>query len=161
MVARTRLNIMSLVDSLPFFHCGSLWLSFESRQLRNIMYDSTNGRPFFCEWNRDILLSTFQQTATLLITSAYFSAFAGSQNTLATSCLSNLHFVFLTISFNRLWIFEIKLYDEHRQRASENRVLRRIFRPKRDGLTGEWRKLHNEELNDLYSSPNIVRVIKS
>ena len=44
---------------------------------------------------------------------------------------------------------------------SENRVLRRIFGPKRDGVTGEWRKLHNEELNDLYCSPNIVRVIKS
>ena len=43
----------------------------------------------------------------------------------------------------------------------ENRVLRGIFGPKRDGVTGEWRKLHNEELNDLYSSPNIVRVIKS
>ena len=43
----------------------------------------------------------------------------------------------------------------------ENRVLRRIFGAKRDGVTGEWRKLHNEELNDLYCSPNIVRVIKS
>ena len=43
----------------------------------------------------------------------------------------------------------------------ENRVLRRIFGPKRDGVTGEWRKLHNEELNDLYSLPSIVRVIKS
>ena len=43
----------------------------------------------------------------------------------------------------------------------ENRVLKRIFGPKRDGVTGEWRKLHNEELNDLYSSPNTVRVIKS
>jgi len=43
----------------------------------------------------------------------------------------------------------------------ENRVLRRIFGPKRDEVMGEWRKLHNEELNDLYSSPNIVRVIKS
>jgi hypothetical protein len=40
-------------------------------------------------------------------------------------------------------------------------VLRRIFWPKRDKATGEWRKLHNEELNDLYSLPNIVRVIKS
>ena len=43
----------------------------------------------------------------------------------------------------------------------ESRVLRRIFGPKRDGITGEWRKLHDEELNDLYCSPNIVRVIKS
>ena len=42
----------------------------------------------------------------------------------------------------------------------ENRVLRRIFGPKRDGVTVEWRKLHNEELSDLYCSPNIVRVIK-
>ena len=43
----------------------------------------------------------------------------------------------------------------------ENRVFRRIFGPKRDGVTGQWRKLHNEELNDLYFSPNIVQVIKS
>ena len=42
----------------------------------------------------------------------------------------------------------------------ENMVLRRIFGPRRDEVTGEWRRLHNEELNDLYSSPNIVRVIK-
>jgi hypothetical protein len=45
--------------------------------------------------------------------------------------------------------------------VSENRVLRRIFGPKRDEVTREWRKLHNEEVNDLYSSPNIVRLIKS
>jgi hypothetical protein len=43
----------------------------------------------------------------------------------------------------------------------ENRVLRRIFEAERDKITGEWRKLHNEDLNDLYSSTNIVRVIKS
>jgi len=46
-------------------------------------------------------------------------------------------------------------------RVSENRVLRRIFGPKRDEVTGEWRKLHNEKLNVLYCSPNIIRVIKS
>ena len=46
-------------------------------------------------------------------------------------------------------------------RVFENRVLRRIFGPKRDEVTGEWRKLYNEELNDLYSSPDIVRVVIS
>jgi len=50
--------------------------------------------------------------------------------------------------------------EERRLRVSENRVLRRMFEPKRDEVTREWRKLHNEELNDLYS-PNIFRVIKS
>jgi hypothetical protein len=53
------------------------------------------------------------------------------------------------------------LREELRLRVFENRVLRRIFWPRRDEETGEWRKLHNEELNDLYFSPNIVRVIKS
>jgi hypothetical protein len=43
----------------------------------------------------------------------------------------------------------------------ENKVLRKIFGPKRDEVTGEWRKLHNEELRDLYSSPSIIRIIKS
>jgi len=52
------------------------------------------------------------------------------------------------------------LREERRLRVFENRVLRRAFRPKRDEVTGEWRKLHNE-LSDLYSLPNIVRVIKS
>jgi len=53
------------------------------------------------------------------------------------------------------------LREEHWLRVFENRVLRRIFGPKRDEVTGDWRKLHNEELNDVYSSPDIVRVIKS
>jgi hypothetical protein len=53
------------------------------------------------------------------------------------------------------------LREECRLRVFENRVLRRIFGPKRDEVTGEWRRLHNKELHALYSSPNIIRVIKS
>jgi hypothetical protein len=53
------------------------------------------------------------------------------------------------------------LKEVRRLRVFENKVLRRIFGPKRDEVTGKWRKLHNEELHDLYSSPNIVRGIKS
>jgi hypothetical protein len=57
--------------------------------------------------------------------------------------------------------WSLTLREEQRLRVFENRVLRRIFGPKGDEATGEWRRLHNEELNDLYSSPNIFRVIKS
>ena len=51
--------------------------------------------------------------------------------------------------------------EEHRLRVFEKMVLRRVFGPERDEATGERRKLHNEELNDLYYSPNVVRMIKS
>jgi hypothetical protein len=57
-------------------------------------------------------------------------------------------FIFIKAKCKKQWVFE-------------NRVLRRIFELKRNEVTGEWRKLHNEELNNLYSSPNIVRMIKS
>jgi hypothetical protein len=57
--------------------------------------------------------------------------------------------------------WSLTLREEHRLRVFENRVLRRIFGPKRDEVTGEWRKLHIKELHDLYSSPSIIRIIKS
>jgi hypothetical protein len=56
--------------------------------------------------------------------------------------------------------WSLTLREERRLRLFENRFLRRIFEPKRGEVTGEWRKLHNEELNHLYSSPTIIRVIK-
>jgi hypothetical protein len=55
----------------------------------------------------------------------------------------------------------LTLREEHRLRVFENMVLRRMFGPRRDEVTGEWKKLHNEELHILYSSPNVIRQIKS
>ena len=84
---------------------------------------------------------------------------------------SSLLFKKLKIKIYRTLILPVVLYgcetwslilrEERRLRVSENRVLRRVFGPKRDEVTGDRRKLHNEELGDLYSLPNIVRVVKS
>jgi hypothetical protein len=57
--------------------------------------------------------------------------------------------------------WSLTLREEHRLRVFENRVLRRIFGPKGDEMTGDWRKMHNEELHNLQSSPNIIIMIKS
>ena len=89
------------------------------------------------------------------------------QNLFSSSLLSKK----LKIKIYRTIILPVVLYgcetwsktlrEERRLRVFENRVLRRVFGPKRDEVTGEWRKLHNEELSDLCSLPNIVRVVKS
>ena len=88
------------------------------------------------------------------------------QNFLSFSLLSKK----LKIKIYRTVILPVVLYgcetwsltlrEERRLRVFENRVLRRVFGPKRDEVTGEWRKLRDEELSDLYSLPNIVREIK-
>jgi hypothetical protein len=57
--------------------------------------------------------------------------------------------------------WSLTVREGHKLRVFENRVLRRIFGPKRDGVTGGWRKLHNEELHNLYSSPSIIGIVKS
>jgi len=69
--------------------------------------------------------------------------------------------IILPVVFYGCEIWSLTLREERKLRVFENRVLRKIFGPRRGEVTGEWRRLHNEELNDLYSSPNIVRVIKS
>ena len=66
-----------------------------------------------------------------------------------------------TYQLSAMYTWSLTLREERKLRVFENKVLRRIFGPRRNEVTGEWRRLHNEELNDLYSSPNIVRVIKS
>jgi hypothetical protein len=72
--------------------------------------------------------------------------------------------IYITIIFPILFwceIWSLALREEQRLRVSENRVLRGVFGPKREEVKREWRKLRNEELNDLYFSPNVVRVIKT
>jgi hypothetical protein len=69
--------------------------------------------------------------------------------------------IILLVFFYGCETWSLTLREEHRLRMFENRVLRRLFGPKRDEVTGEWRKLHHEELRDLYSSPSLIRIIKS
>jgi hypothetical protein len=69
--------------------------------------------------------------------------------------------VILPVVLNGCETWSLTLREEHKLRVFENRVLRGIFGSKKDEIAGEWRKLHNEELDDLYCSPNIVRVTKS
>jgi hypothetical protein len=89
------------------------------------------------------------------------------QNFLSSSLLSKniklkiYRTLILPVALSGCESWSLTLREERRLRVFENRVLRRMFGPKRDEVTVEWRRLHNEELNDLYSLPNIIRVIKS
>ena len=84
------------------------------------------------------------------------------QNLLYSRLLSkNLKIkIYITIILPGCETWSLTLREERKLRVFENMVLRRIFGPRKDEVTGEWRRLHNEELNDLYCSPNIVRGIK-
>jgi len=96
-----------------------------------------------------------------------YACYHSVQNLLYSRLLSKK----LKIKIYRIIILPVVLYgceawsltlrEERKLRVFENMVLRRTFGPRRDEVTGEWRRLHNEKLSDLYSSPNIVRVIKS
>ena len=88
------------------------------------------------------------------------------QNLLSARLLSKnlkikIHWtIILSVILYRCETWSLTLWEERKLTVFENTVLRRIFGPRRDEVTGEGRRLHNEELNDLYCSPNIVRVIK-
>jgi hypothetical protein len=69
--------------------------------------------------------------------------------------------IYKTIILYGCETWSLTLREEHRLKVFENRVMRRIVGPKRDEVTGDWIKLHNEQLHDLYSSPSIIRIIKS
>jgi hypothetical protein len=69
--------------------------------------------------------------------------------------------IILPVVMYRCETWSLKMREEHRLRVFENRVLRRVLDPKRDEVTGGWKKLHNEELHNLFSSSNIIRMIES
>jgi hypothetical protein len=71
------------------------------------------------------------------------------------------HIIILPVDLYGFETWFLTLREQHRLRVFENRVLRRIFGPRRVEVTGEWSKLHNEELRDLYFSPSIIRIMKS
>ena len=93
-----------------------------------------------------------------------YACYHSVQNLLSSSLLfKNVKNMYRTVILPVLYVCEtlsLTLSDEHRLMVFENRVLRRIFGPDRAEITRVWRKLHNGELNILYSSPNVVRVIK-
>ena len=88
------------------------------------------------------------------------------QNLLSSSLVSRnikikmYRIIILPVAWYGCETWSLTLREEHRLRVFENRVLRRIFGPKKDEVTGEWRKLHYEDLSDLYCSPNIILMIK-
>jgi hypothetical protein len=69
--------------------------------------------------------------------------------------------IILSVVLDGCETWSLTLGEEHRLRVFENRFLRRIFGPKRDEVSGEWRKFHNEELHNIHSSPDVIRQIKS
>ena len=93
-----------------------------------------------------------------MIANGYYSLFQAAYCNLLNDTFSKMTSVYLSYGCET-WSLTLK--EERRLRVFENRVLMKVFGPKRDEVTGEWRKLHYEELRDLYSLTNIVRVVKS
>jgi hypothetical protein len=90
----------------------------------------------------------------------YLSVFLCISIDLVLNMLSK-YTIILPVALYGCEILSLALKEDHRLRVFENRVLRRMFGAKKDEVTGGWRKLHNEELHNLYCSPSIIRIIKS
>ena len=117
-------------------------------------------RPLRVNWNKNSIQEEIKSRLKLG-NACYYSV----QNLLSSSLLSKKLKIYRTIILPVVLYgcetWSLTLREERRLRVFENRVLRGVFGPKRDEVTGEWRKLHNEEFSDLYYLHNIVRVVKS
>ena len=111
---------------------------------------SVSGRLLDCTCDEELAPLFYCQPSTLTI--------SGSVSTLSIKIYRT---IILPVVLDGCETWSLTLREERRLRVFENRVLRRVFGPKRGEVTGEWKKLHNEELSDLYSLSNIVRVVKS
>jgi hypothetical protein len=94
-----------------------------------------------------------------MLATIWFSLLSSSLLTRNVKAKKHKTVILLVVYGREIW--SLTLWEGHRLRVFENRAVRRIFGPKRDEVTGKWRKLHNEELHILYSSPNIIRQKKS
>jgi hypothetical protein len=97
----------------------------------------------------------------VILTVIQFIIFCFALSCLKTLEILNTQTINLPVILYGCVTWSVTLRAEHRLRVSENRVLRRIFGPKREEVAGGWRRLHNEELHNLYASPDIIRMIKS
>ena len=157
-----KISVMNLFSSYAFEHTTvrttyHLRITKSTYLRKIITHTSKRG----VKRSKNHVINITQRTATKINTCNYGD----------TNFCTTLGETFLKIKIYRTIILPVVLYgcetwslklrEERKLRVCENMVLRRIFGPRRDQVTEEWRRLHNEELNDLYSSPNIVRVIKS
>jgi hypothetical protein len=96
-----------------------------------------------------------------MLAAIVFRVFCLPTSPLKTFKIKSYKTIILSVVFYRCDIWSLTLGEEHRLRGYENRVLMRIFGPKREEVAGGWKRLHNVELHNLYASPNIIRVIIS
>jgi hypothetical protein len=114
---------------------------------------AASGGSVICECRFPVILEGGRGVWTLILDSGLMS------NEFLNEVRTQCHIMSCHVQGCETW--SLTLREEHRLRVFENRVLRRIFGTKRDEVTGDWRKLHNEELHNLFSFPSIIRMVKS